>query len=150
MSAQFIAILLSVGLVGAAVAGAADTRASDAIPGATSTMGDSGSGNGLPANACRVDVIRTGTPGSANVARQVLNNGRCVCIVTTGAAQSNGSAEAIVDALLRDRSCEGAPLAAATGANSVTGGASGMLLPALIGGVAITGLIVSLGKSSKG
>ncbi|MFM5884546.1 MAG: hypothetical protein ACKOQ3_04325 [Novosphingobium sp.] len=158
MSTQIFAALAAAGLIGASIAGATETRAIDAIPGAAALMG---AGEGGGADKCRVDVVRSGTPGTADITRQVLDNGGCVCIVTTGAAQSNGSAEDIVRALLRDRSCEGAPLAsAAAGSNPGVGGAvsaaagggggSGAILPVLIGGVGAAGLAVALGKSSKG
>lgn len=156
MSTQFVAILAAAGLVGAGVAGAAETRAFSAIPGAVSLMSD-GQGGG---DKCRVDVIRSGTPGAADITRQVLDNGNCVCIVTTGPVQTNGAAEEIVKALLRDRTCASAPLAAVTGANpgvggavsgaAVSGGGMGAVLPVLIGGVGAAGLAVALGKDSKG
>ncbi|MBS0473738.1 MAG: hypothetical protein JSR28_01155 [Proteobacteria bacterium] len=155
MSTQIIAALAAVGLVGAGVAGTAETRSFDAIPGAIALMGD-GVG-GATGDKCRVDVIRSGTPGSADIARQVLNNGQCVCVVTTGQVKANGSAEDIVKALLRDRTCDGAPLADAAGtpvghavAGASAGGGTGALLPVLIGGVGAAGLAVALGKSSKG
>lgn len=156
MSSQIVAALASVGLVGAGMAGAAETRAIDAIPAAASLIGG-GMGGGA-GESCRVDVVRTGTPGTADITRQVLGNGGCVCIVTTGQAASNGSAESIVSALLRDKSCEGAPLAnaanpgvgqAVAGA-ATSGGGSGAILPVLIGGVGAAGLAVALGKDSKG
>lgn len=157
MSTQIFAALAAAGLIGASIAGATETRAIDAIPGAAALMG---AGEGGGADKCRVDVVRSGTAGTADVTRQVLDNGGCVCIVTTGAAASNGSAEDIVRALLRDRACDGAPLAAAAGSNPGVGGAvsaaatggggSGAILPVLIGGVGAAGLAVALGKSSKG
>ncbi|MFC0588670.1 hypothetical protein ACFFF7_04530 [Novosphingobium aquiterrae] len=158
MSTQIFAALAAVSLIGAGVAGAAETRAIDAIPGASALMG---AGQGGGSDKCRVDVIRSGAAGTADVTRQVLDNGGCVCIVTTGAAASNGSAEDIVRALLRDRTCDGAPLAAAAaGSNpgvggpvsaaATSGGGSGAILPVLIGGVGAAGLAVALGKSSKG
>lgn len=158
MSTQIVAILAAAGLIGASVAGTAETRAIDAIPGAVSLMND-GQG-GSTGDKCRVDVIRTGTAGAADITRQILNNGQCVCVVTTGSAQANGSAEDIVKALLRDRSCDGAPLAQVAGTNpgvggavsgaAASGGGSGAVLPVLIGGVGAAGLAVALGKSSKG
>lgn len=158
MSTQLIAVLAAAGLVGVGVAGAAETRAFSAIPGAVSLMSDGQGGGG--GDKCRVDVIRSGTPGAADVTRQVLDNGNCVCIVTTGPVQTNGAAEEIVKALLRERTCASAPLAAVTGANpgvggavssaAVSGGGVGAVLPVLIGGVGAAGLAVALGKDSKG
>lgn len=156
MSTQVVAILAAAGLVGAGVAGAAETRAFSAIPAAVTMM----SAGADAADKCRVDVIRSGTPGAADVTRQVLDNGNCVCIVTTGPVQTNGAAEEIVKALLRDRTCASAPLAAVTGTNpgvggavsgaATTGGGMGAVLPVLIGGVGAAGLAVALGKDSKG
>lgn len=155
MSTNFFAGLAAVGLIGTGVAGAVETRAIDAIPAATALSGNDQGGSSIK---CRVDVIRSGTSGTADITRQVLDNGGCVCIATTGEAQSNGSAEDIVKALLRDRTCDGAPLASATGANpgaataaaATGGGGSGAVLPVLIGGVGAAGLAAALGKDSKG
>lgn len=55
---------------------------------------------------CRVAVLRTATGGTANVVRQVIDNGSCVCTITTGPANNNGKAEAKVANLLRDRKCD--------------------------------------------
>lgn len=157
MSSQILAALAAVSLVGAGVAGAAETRSVDAIPGASALVG-SGMGGGSDDNRCRVDVVRSGAPGTADITRQVLNNGGCVCIVTTGQAASNGSAEDIVKALLRDRTCDGAPAAAvanngvgqAVSTAATGGGGSGAVLPVLLGAVAAGGLAVAAGKDSKG
>jgi hypothetical protein len=134
VSTQIVAILAAAGLIGAGVAGTAETRAIDAIPGSVSLMND-GQG-GSTGDKCRVDVIRTGTAGAADIT------------------------EDIVKALLRDRSCDGAPLAQVAGTNpgvggavsgaAASGGGSGAVLPVLIGGVGAAGLAVALGKSSKG
>lgn len=158
MGTQIVAILAAAGLVGVGVAGAAETRAFDAVPAAVAFMNDGASTSAD--RKCRVDVIRTGTAGTADVTRQVLDNNQCVCVVTTGAEQVNGAAEEIVKALLRDRTCAGAPLAAATGGNpgvggavstaATAGGGSGAVLPVVIGGVGAAGLAVALGKDSKG
>lgn len=156
MSTQIIAILAAAGLVGAGVAGAAETRAFSAIPAAVTTM----AAGADAADRCRVDVIRSGAAGTADITRQVLDNGQCVCIVTTGPAQSNGAAEEVVKALLRERTCASAPLAAVTGTNpgvggavsgaATSGGGMGSVIPVLVGGVGAAGLAVALGKSSKG
>lgn len=158
MGTQIFGILAAAGLVGAGVAGAAETRSFSAIPSAFALMSDGAATSA--SQKCRVDVNRTGTAGTADVTRQVLENDQCVCVVTTGPAQSNGAAEEIVKALLRDRTCAGAPLAAATGANPGVGGAvsaaatggggMGAVLPVLIGGVGAAGLAVGLGKDSNG
>ena len=156
MSSQITAAIVAFGLVGAGVASANETRSVSALP-TQSLMAVDGIGAGAGAGGeCRVDVIRSGAPGSADVTRQVFNNGSCVCTITTGpSGNANGSAEAIVGALLRDRTCDGAPPAGemgtqASGAAGGGSGSSGLLLP-LAGGAALAaGLAVTLGKDSNG
>lgn len=155
MSTQIVSALAAFGLIGAGVAGAAETRAMNAVPMMTSMAGA-----GQAANVCRVDVVRTGTPGAADVTRAVGADGACVCTVTTGPVPSNGSAEEIVKALLRERTCDAAPLTSSTGANSgvgeavstaaTSGGGSGAVIPVLVGAVGAAGLAVALSKDSKG
>lgn len=155
MSSQIIAAFASVGLVAAGVAGASATRASSAMPVVASMAG---AGQAAAASKCRVDVVRTGTAGTADVARSVYNNGACVCTVTTGAAASNGAAEEIVAALLRERTCDAAPTVAAenpgvgpqVSAAATSGGGNGVILPVLVGVVGAAGLAFALGNSSKG
>lgn len=158
MSSQITAAIVAFGLVGAGVASANETRSVSALP-TQSLMAVDGIGAGAGAGAggeCRVDVIRSGAPGSADVTRQVFNNGSCVCTITTGpSGNANGSAEAIVGALLRDRTCDGAPPAGemgtqASGAAGGGGGTSGAVLTALVAAGGAAGLIVALGKDSKG
>lgn len=157
MSSQIVASIAAVALLGTGLANAGDIRASQAIPAAASMMGAGDSG-GSSDEKCRVDVSRTGADGSADITRQVLDNGKCVCIVTTGQEASNGAAEDTVKALRKDRTCAAAPLVAgaspgvapAAAAAGAAGGGSGVLLPVLLGGVAAAGLAVGMGKSSKG
>ena len=152
MSSQIIAAIVAAGLVGAGVASASGTRSVSALPFQSLMAADSAGAGG----ECRVDVVRSGAPGSADVTRQVLNNGSCVCTITTGpSGNANGSAEAIVGSLLRDRTCDGAPapgnlgsqVAGAAGGGS---GTSGTVLTVLIAAGGAAGLIVALGKDSKG
>lgn len=153
MSTQIIAALASIGLLGAGVAGASEIRAFDAMP-VVAAM----AGAGQAASKCRVDVIRSGTPGTADVTRAVYDNGGCVCIVTTGPASSNGAAEEIVNALVRERTCDAAPVVAANNpgvgpavsAAATSGGGSGVVLPVLVGAVGAVGLAVALSNNSKG
>lgn len=155
MSSQFVASVAAIALVGTGLANAGDIRASQAIPLAVSAVG-SGDSGGSSDEKCRVDVIRTGADGSADISRQVLANGKCVCIITTGQEATNGSAEDTVKALRHDRTCAGAPLAAANpgvapaAVAGAAGSGTGALIPVLLGGVAAAGLAVGLGKSSKG
>lgn len=141
MSIQLFAILAAAGLATTGVAAVSATRSVDALPtGAVSlAQGDSGSGN-----LCRVEIVRTGTGGTANTVRRELEGGQCLCSMTTGPAGSNGSAEDLVNALLRDRTCEGPPPA---GAN---GGMNGGVLGGLIGAAALGGLAAGLGGKSNG
>ena len=156
MSSQIVAGIVAAGLVGAGVASASETRSVSALP-SQSLMAVDGSGAGAGAGGeCRVDVVRSGAPGSADVTRQVFNNGSCVCTITTGpSGNANGSAEAIVGALLRDRTCDGAPPAGEMGTQASAaagggGGTSGAVLTALVAAGGAAGLIVALGKDSKG
>ena len=156
MSSQITAAIAAFGLVGAGVASANETRSVSALP-TQSLMAVDGIGAGAGAGGeCRVDVIRSGTPGSADVTRQVFNNGSCVCTITTGpSGNANGSAEAIVASLLRDRTCDGAPPAGnlgsqVSGAAGGGGGTSGAVLTALVAAGGAAGLIIALGKDSKG
>lgn len=149
MLSQFLAASASVALIGAGVAGSSAIRSFDALPSAQAAFAD-GDGAGA-SNRCRVDVIRAGSAGSASVARQVLSDGGCVCIITTGPASDNGSAEDVVTALLRDRTCPDAPVVGrAVREVARTGGGSGAIIPVLVGVVGAAGLLVALGGASNG
>lgn len=150
MFSQFLAAGASVALIGAGVAGGSAIRSFDALPGMQTAVAD-GDGAGA-SGTCRVDVVRAGAAGTASVTRQVLNDGSCVCSITTGPASGNGSAENIVTALLRDRTCADAPLVgeAVSDAAGAAGGSSGIIIPVLVGVVGAAGLAVALGASSNG
>lgn len=107
---------------------------------APASAGRSAQGNsGMSAvgeNICRVRVTRSATVGAFNLTRQVFNDGKCVCSVTTGPRSQGGSAESAVASLLLRRTCANAPLAAAgtvgrsglgplLGAGALLGGAGG-------------------------
>lgn len=141
MSSQVVALLASAGLVGAGLASAGQTRAFEALPVLTAAAASAAGDDRL----CRVDVIRTGDAGSAIVNR-IDETNRCVCVITTGPKDRNGSAENIVEALLRDRTCDGAPAAIAETAASSAGGASG----AIIGVVLAAGVGVALTAGGGG
>ncbi|MBA4162983.1 MAG: hypothetical protein C0515_13070 [Novosphingobium sp.] len=145
MTSQFFAAAASVALIGAGFTGAG-TRAIDAMPDVQTAFAD-GSGAGSD-KACRVDVIRSGTPGNADIARQELDSGQCVCIVTTGPASSNGSAENVVTNLLRDKTCGDAPLVGSEAAT--TGGGSGTLVVTLVAVAGAAGLAFVLGNDTNG
>lgn len=138
MNTQLIALLASAGLATAGVAATSATRSADALPiGAVAFADGDGGGGGQ----CRVNIVRTGASGTANVVRTELEGGGCICTMTTGPANNNGSAEGLVDALLRDRTCQGPPAA---------GGVDGGLLGGLIGAAALGGLAAGLGGKSNG
>ena len=154
MASQIFAVLASAGLVTAGFASAGETRSSAALPGQVSLLGEGQSAGGLTGDKCRVEVVRRGQPGAADVTRQVLSNGSCVCTVTTGSAAGNGSAESIVSALLRDRECNGAPSVSDNIGQQISGAASGggiggLVVPLVIG-VGAIGLGVALGNTSNG
>ena len=122
-------------------------RSADALPAIMLADGVSGAGK------CSVKVIRTGAPGAADIVRDQLADGTCVCVVTTGPASVNGSAEDVVGSLLRDRECSAAP--AANSASNVAGagasaGGAGAVLPVVLGAVGAGGLAAGLGNASNG
>lgn len=143
MATQFIAILAAAGLATAGMAVASETRSAGALPELTTEFMQEGTGGG---QKCRVEVLRTGAGGTAAVTRST-GAGGCVCTVTTGPAGSNGAAEDVVAALLRDRECEGAPNAGDEGAG---GGSNGAVIAGIVGAVAIGGLAIGLGSDSSG
>jgi hypothetical protein len=108
VTTYLLAAAAAVGLVGAGLANAGETRSFEAMTGQTAMFG-AGEAGGAAGDMCRVDVVRSGSAGSADITRQIFSDGSCVCTITTGPAGNNGSAEDIVTGLLRDRKCEGAP-----------------------------------------
>lgn len=135
MTSQFLAAAAAVGLLGAGMAGASETRSFEAMTSPAAMFG-SGEGSG-GAEKCRVDVVRNGAPGSADIARQDFADGSCVCTITTGPAGNNGSAESVVGALQRDRECE----TSAAPAEESNGG---------IGAGAVAGALLGLGALAAG
>jgi hypothetical protein len=146
VTSQFLAAAASVALVGAGFAGAG-TRASDALPAMQTAFAD---GSGGAGKVCRVDVIRSGTPGVADITRQELDGGKCVCIVTTGPASNNGSAEDLVTNLLNDKTCSDAPLARSAANEAAAGGGGSSVVYTAVGVAAAAGLAVGLGGASPG
>jgi hypothetical protein len=149
---QFLAAAAAVGLMGAGFANASQTRSFEAMTGQTAMFG-SGEGGGAEGGNCRVDVVRSGAAGSADVTRQTFSDGSCVCTVTTGPASSNGSAETVVTNLLRDRECAAAPVGGYAGSEAgAAAGGGGMGGGAVIGvlfGVAALGVGVAAGGGGK-
>lgn len=144
MTSHLLAAAAAVGLLGAGIANAGETRSFEAMTGQTAMFGE-GEGGGA-GDKCRVDVVRTGSAGSADIARQNFSDGSCVCTITTGPASGNGSAEAVVGNLLRDRECEGA----ANPADEASGGGMGDALVAGLFGLAGAGIVVGLGGDGDG
>jgi hypothetical protein len=143
VTSQFLAAAAAVGLLGAGLANAGETRSFEAMTGQAAMFG-SGEGGGAAGDKCRVDVIRTGAPGSADITRQTFNDGSCVCTITTGPNDNNGSAEAVVSNLLRDRECESA--VAPGGEASEAGGGFGTIAGVL---AATAGLGAGVGASGS-
>lgn len=148
MTSQLLAAAASIALVGTGVAGTSGVRAFEAMPTRTSVVAD---GEGQGAGACRVDVVRSGEGGTVTTTRTVLNDGNCVCLVTTGPAGANGNAEDVVTGILRDRTCAESPtVGRAVSEAATTGGGSGVIIPVLVGVVGAAGLAVALGSNSRG
>jgi hypothetical protein len=146
VTSQFLAAAAAIGLMSAGLANASETRSFEAMTGQVAMFG-AGEGGGADSDKCRVDVVRTGAAGSADITRQTFSDGSCVCTITTGPAGGNGSAETAVTNLLRDRECEGAAVAGGDVAGAAAGG-GGMGGGAVIGvlfGVAALGVGVAAG-----
>lgn len=146
MASQLIASIAAVGLLGTGLAAAGETRSFAVLPALTAVSVADGQGSG--GQKCEVVVNRVGLPGAADITRQVLDNGNCVCTISTGPSSNNGSAEAVVVALLRDKECEGAPAPGAEeGAGS--GGGLGGGGAAALGGLAVAGGLAAGLSGSK-
>jgi hypothetical protein len=149
VTSQLLAAAAAIGLLGAGFANAGETRSFEAMTGQAAMFG-AGEGGGAAGDKCRVDVIRTGSTGSADISRQTFNDGSCVCTITTGPAGDNGSAETIVSNLLRDREC-GAPAVADAATSGDAAGGGGMGGGAVVGvlfGLAALGVGVAAGGGS--
>jgi hypothetical protein len=107
--------------------------ASSMAVGATSTVQGGGGLPGAGSETCLVRVKRNAAAGVFDLSRQILNNGRCVCRVSTGPRSQGGSAESALAGLLLRRSCSDAPLAEAGAAGG------GLGTGAIIGGVVVVG-----------
>lgn len=106
MSSQTFAAAASLALLGAGLVSAEGTRSAMALP--SMQMIEAADAVGSAAK-CRVEVVRSGTPGTADITRLLEADGSCVCTVTTGPSTGNAQAEELVGSLLRNRSCDGAP-----------------------------------------
>lgn len=106
MSGQFLSAAASLALLGAWLVSAEGTRSEAVLP-AKPTSDVSQSVIATP--KCRVEVVRSGAPGTADITHLSEPGGGCICVVTTGPIQGNAEAEELVGSLLRNRSCDGAP-----------------------------------------
>lgn len=146
MAGYFATVLAAAGLVTAGVAASGAVRSGDALPVMMLADGAAGAGK------CGVRVVRTGAPGSADIVREQLTDGNCVCVVTTGQASGNGSAEDVVTNLLRDRDCTNAPAAGSEAAEVAKGSSFGpaAILAPVLGAGGAAGLAAGLGAASNG
>lgn len=147
MTSHLLAAAAAVGLLGAGFANASETRSFEAMTGQAAMFGN-GEGGGAAGDQCRVDVVRSGSPGTAGVTRQAFSDGSCVCTVTTGPASTNGSAETIVASLMRDRTCDGAASPGNEAAKA--GGGGGGIIGALAGIVGVGGAVAASSSDSQG
>jgi hypothetical protein len=152
VTSQLLAAAAAIGLLGAGIANAGETRSFEAMTGQSALFG-AGEGGGAAGDKCRVDVVRSGSAGAADVARQTFSDGSCVCTITTGPAGNNGSAETVVSNLLRDRTCDGAAeIPAEPGAAAAAGGGGGGgggIIGALAGIAGIGGGVAAVSGSDS-
>lgn len=148
MAGYFAGVLAAAGMMTAGVAATAAVRSADALPLVALAAGAPVAGK------CSVKVVRTGTPGAADIVREQLADGSCVCVVTTGPASSNGSAEDAVQGLLGNRECSNAPApgneAATTAAKAASFAPVSGILPVVLGARGAGGLAATLGNVSNG
>lgn len=150
MSSQLIAGIAGAALAVSGLAIGAGTRSASALPGVAVIAGAASAAT-VTGGRCQVEVRRNGNPGSNDIRRQELDNGNCVCVITTGPSSANGAAEEVVNALLRDRECTNALAPADLGkVNAATGGGLGGVVMPVVFGVGAIGLGAALGGSSKG
>lgn len=142
MTSQFIAAAASVALLGSGFSAVDGTRSAEALPMTSVSLNQ-----GLADAPARVDVIRSGPSGTAQITRTVLTDGTTVCTVTTGPAGSNGAAEDIVTNLIRDRACDGAPAPDIAQSGFVGPFA---IIPAVIAATGAGGLAAGAGSDSAG
>lgn len=77
---------------------------------AAETSGGAGGSNA----GCRVQIHRDSAAGVYDVTRELLQNGKCICRVSTGPSSQGGSAESAVSSIRLRQTCVDAPLASAT------------------------------------
>jgi hypothetical protein len=154
VGSQVFATIAASALLAGGFAAGSETRSMGALPRATALVAG-GAAAAAGTEKCIVDVVRNRSGGTSQIERAERPDGRCICRIFTGPSSSNGAAETVVDALLRDRECANAPVApvdgstAAAGAGATGGGLGGAVLPVVFG-VGAIGLGAGLAGSSKG
>jgi hypothetical protein len=152
VGSQVIATIAAAALLAGGFAAGAETRSMGALPRSTALVA-AGAAAATATEKCIVDVVRNRSGGTSQIERAERPDGRCICRIFTGPSASNGAAETVVDALLRDRECANAPAAPVDGstaaAGATGGGLGGAVLPVVFG-VGAVGLGAGLAGSSKG
>ena len=155
MASQIIATIAAAALVAGGFVVGSETRSMGALPRSTALV-TAGAATAAASEKCVVDVVRTRAPGSSQIERDERPDGQCICRIFTGPSVSNGAAESVVAALLRDRECANAPVAApadgaaaGAAAGATGGGLGGAVLPVVFG-VGAIGLGAGLAGASKG
>lgn len=144
MSAHLLATFSAAALLGTAFATVDGKRSADALPAAQMPHPI----DAFPAGqACRIDVVRRAAAGTAQITRAVDTDGSCTCTVMTGPVEGNGAAEAVVAALLRDRSCDGAP---PPGKEAAFAPAGVGVWPFIVAPAGAAGLAAAAGNDSAG
>lgn len=148
MAGYLVSVLAATGLATASFAAASGVRSADVLPVQMLASGAAGAGQ------CTVKVVRSATPGVAQVLREDGADGSCSCTVTTGPAAGNGSAESVVEGILRDRTCAKSPSGESTpgeqAVKAAGAGGPGGMLPVVLGAVGAGGLAAGLASSSNG
>ena len=145
MFSQLLAATASVALIGAGAVAPSNLRSSEVMQTAVADTDDAGG-----SNLCRVDVVRTGASGTVTSTRTVLKNHTCVCTLVTGPADSNGNAEDVVTAMLRDRRCPDSPMVGGPVHEAAMAGGHNFVIPVLVAVVGAAGLAVALSAKSRG
>ena len=147
MFTQLLAATASMALIGAGAVAPSSIRSSQAMSTTPSVAAD-GDGAG-DSHMCRVDVVRTGQAGTVTSTRAVLKDHSCVCTLVTGPVETNGSAEDVVTAMLRDRICPNSPMVGAPVSEAARASHGGLVIPVLVGIVAAAGLAVALSAGNR-
>lgn len=93
---------------------------------------------------CRVTIDRSLEAGVLDVVLQRLDDGSCVCAISTGPASQVQGVEGQVASIQQSRRCPGARVAQATG----PGGPSGAMV-GLLGAAGVVGLVGALELSQS-